>query len=644
MVMRDSKGPFSQNPWRSLDRVAFCENAILLEVKDPSQGKAHKTPANHSELTTATAARSWRDEQSLRNFLDDVALVAAGPGGKDKVAAVCLEREWQTAEKSGLSLCLRVARNEGFDEQACSQLQHLLDQALQDSVRGGGAGVAGSHATVDGDGDGDGQLAVPPDQRPGPLLESIVCACRTRLEKHASRLLGQLKHAQCRAVGKCSPPAYCALSQVTERAEIVDLFGPYGAHTHARYMAHVARQLDELRHLCDETDKDAATVSPATWCRVSTVAYQCRGSGTLRLYLKENLGLKAKVGVLDTMVDEIVERIGKLARFCRAGHTIAMFAAWLAHEDIGLTVRGLAASKIEVQELKHRTVADVLARGGSQMQKRQRPPPDPATETQIRGKMQRWPRYRMHAEVQLAVFYEEQAELETVTAYVGGDKLCCYLCHEFLRRHGRLQGNGCHQSLYSLWMVPESITFVSSERADQFHEALRGLCDLLESRMLALRGRSGGRGPERKLKRLYASQNESIANISRISLPPFPFPSSLSGRASTPSQLQSPLPLPRLDDNDTEVVLVSRTCVAVYEDEDEDEDGGDADELEECSQPTTTNQNPRILSNPPPVPAPPSLAMSSLAVVDAQVSGLLTSQRVFRYLGRLCLINSLSTN
>ncbi|KIW22049.1 uncharacterized protein PV07_12554 [Cladophialophora immunda] len=113
---------FSDNPWRSLDRVAFCENAILLEVKSQSQGKAHITRSKDIVM-----ARPWRDEQSLRNFLNDAALVAAGPGGKDNVVATCLE--WETTHK----LCLRVARNEGFDEKACNQLQH--HESLEGLIR-----------------------------------------------------------------------------------------------------------------------------------------------------------------------------------------------------------------------------------------------------------------------------------------------------------------------------------------------------------------------------------------------------------------------------------------------------------------------------------------------------------------------------
>ncbi|EXJ53494.1 uncharacterized protein A1O5_13270 [Cladophialophora psammophila CBS 110553] len=206
------------------------------------------------------------------------------------------------------------------------------------------------------------------------------------------------------------------------------MFGPYGAHTHVQYMAHVARLLDELRNLCHETDISPATVPPSKWCRISMIAYQCRGSGALRLYLKENLCLKAKVGVLDTHIDDIIERIGKLARFFRARKTIATFMAWLASEEISLTVRGVPAHKIAVEELKDRTVADILARGGTK--------PRPYPKTQIRNMIQRWPRYRVLAEVQLLIFYEEHFHLETVGPYIGGDKLCCYLCHEFLIRHG----------------------------------------------------------------------------------------------------------------------------------------------------------------------------------------------------------------
>jgi hypothetical protein len=147
---------------------------------------------------------------------------------------------------------------------------------------------------------------------------------------------------------------------VTESKENVKMFSPYDAHTHTQYMEHVSRQLDELRNLCSETDVDPMGVPPSTWCRVSTVAYQCRGSGALRLYPKENLCVKAKVGVLDANVDDIIERIGKLARFYRASKTIATFTAWLANEEIGLTVHGVPAHKIEVEELKDRTVADVF--------------------------------------------------------------------------------------------------------------------------------------------------------------------------------------------------------------------------------------------------------------------------------------------
>jgi hypothetical protein len=147
------------------------------------------------------------------------------------------------------------------------------------------------------------------------------------------------------------------------------------------------------------------------------------------LYLKENLCLKAKVGVLDANVDDIIERIDKLAWFYRASKTIATFTAWLANEGIGLTVQGVPAHKIEVEELKNRTVADILALGDSKLR--------PYPEIQIWKIIQRWPRYRAHAEIQLIIFYEKHSHLETVGPYISENKLYYFLYHEFLVRHNR---------------------------------------------------------------------------------------------------------------------------------------------------------------------------------------------------------------
>ena len=60
-----------------VDELAFHEKAILLEAHDRSQAMSPFIErGDHSDLIWA------------RDFLDDFALVAAGPGGASNVAAV----------------------------------------------------------------------------------------------------------------------------------------------------------------------------------------------------------------------------------------------------------------------------------------------------------------------------------------------------------------------------------------------------------------------------------------------------------------------------------------------------------------------------------------------------------------------------
>ena len=64
----------------------------------------------------------------------------------------------------------------------------------------------------------------------------------------------------------------------------------------------------------------------------------------------------------------------------------------------------------------------------------------------------------IHAEIQLVDDFENRRE-ETgwrVHPYIGGSKLCCYLCDSFLRHHGFFQYRGSHWKIYHKWHVPEA--------------------------------------------------------------------------------------------------------------------------------------------------------------------------------------------
>jgi hypothetical protein len=69
---------------------------------------------------------------------------------------------------------------------------------------------------------------------------------------------------------------------------------------------------------------------------------------------------------------------------------------------------------------------------------------------------------------------------------------------------------GCHQSLYSLWAVPAIVAFEDKKCAETLVNALRALSDKLERKVREMRD------PQTRWK--HATKNESIANLSRLSL------------------------------------------------------------------------------------------------------------------------------
>jgi len=79
----------------------------------------------------------------------------------------------------------------------------------------------------------------------------------------------------------------------------------------------------------------------------------------------------------------------------------------------------------------------------------------------------------VHAEIQLVDDLENRREETGWRAhpYIGGSKLCCYLCDSFLRHHGFFQYRGSHWKVYHKWHVPE--TFKTGKTAFVFENKLR---------------------------------------------------------------------------------------------------------------------------------------------------------------------------
>ena len=106
--------------WQGIDRVSFFENAILLELKYRSQGKPVK-------MHSPSIERKDPVDQEIRNFLDDFALVASGPGGPDNVFAACME----ISERDDRILVLRVARNGGINDEVLCRLKGTIRSVIE---------------------------------------------------------------------------------------------------------------------------------------------------------------------------------------------------------------------------------------------------------------------------------------------------------------------------------------------------------------------------------------------------------------------------------------------------------------------------------------------------------------------------------
>lgn len=79
----------------------------------------------------------------------------------------------------------------------------------------------------------------------------------------------------------------------------------------------------------------------------------------------------------------------------------------------------------------------------------------------------------IHTEIQLVDDFENRREETGWRAhpYIGGSKLCCYLCESFLRHHGVFQYRGSHGKIYHKWLVPE--IFQNGKTAIIFENRLR---------------------------------------------------------------------------------------------------------------------------------------------------------------------------
>ena len=334
-------------------------------------------------------------------------------------------------------------------------------------------------------------------------LVEIMKRCRIRLVKHTKALERMLRFVGNHDSNQFTVPQPLFLEDEAESLQDIELLGKYCGATHDSYMQLCKHRLKQLKQLVAKIALSNPPSALQDMASLTKLAFQIRRSCSFRKLVVYNISKSEKPGIAVPELRDIVERIGQISKFYRASVTLTTFLGKLQRLGFGLEIKATSTEKIEIPELALRTVADVQHRGGDRFSS--------SSRAKIQGMINRWPAYREHVELQLIIFYEQHHTLTLFSPYIGCNKRSCYLCYNFIVEHGRFQVDGCHQSLYSLWTIRESIFFANEERARVFNGAIKRLCLDLQQKVQAQKGLQWRRPG-------FSTHNESVANLSRISL------------------------------------------------------------------------------------------------------------------------------
>ncbi len=323
------------------------------------------------------------------------------------------------------------------------------------------------------------------------MFSKILSRCNGCLMKHIKALTLMLQAVHGRGNQELIRPHFAPGDSSTECSHDLELFGEYCEATHESYMHVGMQRLKLLKELASNVVTRNDFTTGHNLRSLIKVAYDVRRSGSFKKL------------IAFPSVSEIVHRIGHISKFYRCAVTLTSAAPKLLELGKVIQIEHISARDIRIPELANRTATQVRCGGGGHFVN--------VGGDQLSRMIARWPRYRIHAELQLIIFYETHPGLKLYCNYVGCSKRSCYLCYNFIERHGLFKVHGCHQSLYSLWTVPEAITFANNQRAMTFKNALGWIVADLEQKMKIFRTSTSQRQG-------FATHNESVPNLSRISL------------------------------------------------------------------------------------------------------------------------------
>lgn len=313
----------SSNVWQGVDRVAFHENAILLDVKLRSLDNPIKPTIQddqHVEPQDGLTA------QHVRNILDDLALVLSADGGSDNVSAVCMEHD-----ESLSTITLRMASNDGVPPKKLGDLRRLLGLTM-------------------------GPLESGIERRDEEVLATILQQCAVPFSKHANKFLNELRQAQCPPDTDLEFPSFSTEDNMAESSKDTDRLGPFSRDCFDAYMQLSSERLCQLRKMCSELGSSGTLSDVPKMTVIARAAHDVRRSSSFDLFLRHNLRASRKPSAIQSMAESLRERLGKLSRYWRAAQNLTAFGSMMLIRNIAVRVLCLSPAKYKVQEMQKRTL------------------------------------------------------------------------------------------------------------------------------------------------------------------------------------------------------------------------------------------------------------------------------------------------
>jgi len=122
-----------------------------------------------------------------------------------------------------------------------------------------------------------------------------------------------------------------------------------------------------------------------------------------------------------------------------------------------------------------------------------------------------FPKSHVHAEVQLVLYYDQHLATASKSIcrprVLGCSKGACYLCFQFIRRHGGFHLDSTHGRLHPKWTIP-CPAWMSKKQVKRYREIVRGMTKELNSKISAAQ--------QRKLRRSLTM----FPIESKVNLPP----------------------------------------------------------------------------------------------------------------------------